>query len=220
MIFTGKEEEDLLRRRRPANHPFLQSVDWIAKGAAQRGRTEGAVLPVRRSAPKHDPYMTSEHSTTARWIRLGVNFEEGGNWSARRKPPKSGWDRLKLNPHTTFVAEVEGVIDVHYASLTSHGVQHRVFYLDGHPSRYQPRPTTTTIESFPIPSLKISGYFSFNVSLFMDKSVVSLIFMPTLAFLPSKGWMTLLSTSLQSSWHLKSSRHTQIRNCQLRASIP
>ena len=33
------------------------------------------------------------------------------------------------------------MIDVHYASLTSQGVHHRVFYLDGHPSRYQPRPT-------------------------------------------------------------------------------
>ena len=30
------------------------------------------------------------------------------------------------------------MIDVHYASLTSQGVQHRVFYLDGYPSRYQP----------------------------------------------------------------------------------
>ena len=63
--------------------------------------------------------VTLEHSTTARWIRLGVDFEEGGNRSARRKPSKSGWDRLKLNPHTTFVVEVEGVIDVHYASLAS-----------------------------------------------------------------------------------------------------
>ena len=92
----GKPEKKTRERRRPANHPFSQSVDWIAKGAAQRSRTEGAVLPVRRSAPEHDPYMTSEHSTTARWIRLGVNFEEGGNRSARRKPSKSGWDRLKL----------------------------------------------------------------------------------------------------------------------------
>ena len=33
------------------------------------------------------------------------------------------------------------MIDVQYASLTSQGVQHRVFYLDGHPSRYQPCPT-------------------------------------------------------------------------------
>ena len=49
--------------------------------------------------------------------------------------------RLKLNPHTTtFVVEVERVIDVHYTSLTSQGVQHRVFQLDGHPSRYQPHP--------------------------------------------------------------------------------
>ena len=61
--------------------------------------------------------MTSEHSTTARWIRLGVDFKEGGNQSARRTPSKSGWDRLKLNPHTTFVVEVEGVIVVQ-------GVQH------------------------------------------------------------------------------------------------
>ena len=33
------------------------------------------------------------------------------------------------------------MIDVHYASLTSQVVQHRVLYLAGHPSRYQPRPT-------------------------------------------------------------------------------
>ena len=33
------------------------------------------------------------------------------------------------------------MVDVHNASLTSQGVQHRVFYLDGHPSRYQLRPT-------------------------------------------------------------------------------
>ena len=33
------------------------------------------------------------------------------------------------------------MIDVRYASLTSQGVQHRVLYLDGHPSRYQPCPT-------------------------------------------------------------------------------
>ena len=98
---------------RPANHHFSQSVHWIAIGATQWGWTQGAVLPARRSAPEHDPYMTSEHSTAARWIILGVNFEEGGNQSARRNPSKSGWDRLKLNPHTTFVVEVEGVIDVH-----------------------------------------------------------------------------------------------------------
>ena len=57
----------------------------ISKGAAQRDRTEGAVLPVRRSAFGYDPYMTSkQHSTTARWIRLGVNFEEGGNRSVSK----------------------------------------------------------------------------------------------------------------------------------------
>ena len=40
-----------------------------------------------------------------------------------------------------IVVEVEGMIDVHSASLTSQGVQHRVFYRDAHPSRYQPHPT-------------------------------------------------------------------------------
>ena len=35
----------------------------ISKGAAQRGRTEGAVLPVRRSAPEHNPYIRPRSST-------------------------------------------------------------------------------------------------------------------------------------------------------------
>ena len=55
--------------------------------------------------------------------------------------PRSQVEKIRLNPHTTFVVEVERVIEVHDASLTSQRVQHRVFYLDGHPSRYQPRPT-------------------------------------------------------------------------------
>ena len=55
---------------------MIKCASQISNGAAQRGRTEGAVLPVRRSAPEHNPYMTSkQHSTTARWVRLGVNFE-------------------------------------------------------------------------------------------------------------------------------------------------
>ena len=55
------------------------------------------------------------------------------------------------------------MIDVHYASLTSQAVQHGVFYPDGHPSRYQPRPTgplLKTMHSMPLlfhsPSLKKS----------------------------------------------------------------
>ena len=36
---------------------------------------------------------------------------------------------------------MEGVIDVYYTpAWLPKEVQHRVFYLDGHPSRYQPRP--------------------------------------------------------------------------------
>ena len=59
-------------------------------------------------------------------------------------PEKTLEVRLRLTQtQSTYnnVVEVEGVIDFHYASLTSQGVQHRVFNLDGHPSRYQPRPT-------------------------------------------------------------------------------
>ena len=94
-----------------------------------------------QEAPLTRKWFSGRSCIRSNWNKLGVNFEEGGNPSARRKPSKSGWDRLKLNPHTAFVVEVEGVIDVHYASLTSQGVQHWVFYSDGHPSRYQPRPT-------------------------------------------------------------------------------
>ena len=70
-----------------------------------------------------------------------------------------------------FVVEVEGVIDIHYASLTSQGVQHRVFYRDGHPSRYQPRPTglnfgeQTGTGVFPlviaVPPIETHHHFSF-----------------------------------------------------------
>jgi len=84
---------------------------------SKQRRTES--IQRRPWQPLYGPWVTLEHSTTARWIRLVVDFEEGGNRSAWRKPSKSGWDRLKLNPHTTFAVEVEGVIDVHYASLTS-----------------------------------------------------------------------------------------------------
>ena len=59
-------------------------------------------------------------------------------------PEKTLEVRLRLTQtQSTYniVVEVEDVIDVHYASLTSQGVQHRVFCLDGHPSRYQPHPT-------------------------------------------------------------------------------
>ena len=125
----------------PANRPFSQSEPELRRTQFNEVGSKELCSQLGARSVNTTHVLTSEHSTTARWVRLGVDFEEGGNRSARRKPSKSGWDRLKLNPHTTFVVEVEGVIDVHYASLTSQGVQHRVFYLDGHPSRYQPRPT-------------------------------------------------------------------------------
>ena len=94
-----------------------------------------------QEAPLPRKWFSGRSCILSNWSKLGVNFEEGGNRSTRRKPSKSSWDLLKLNPHTTFVVEVEGVIGVHYASLTTQVVQRRVLYVDGHPSRYQPRPT-------------------------------------------------------------------------------
>ena len=64
------------------------------------------------------------------WYNEESIFAEGGNRSAQRKPLKSGWDRLKLNPHTTFVVEVEDVIDVYYTSLTSQEVRNSTGYFN------------------------------------------------------------------------------------------
>ena len=82
-----------------------------------------------QEAPLTQKWFSGRSCIRLNWNKLGVNFEEGGNRSVRRKPSKSGRDRLKLNPHTTFVrvVEVEGVTDIQYASLTSQGVQLRVF---------------------------------------------------------------------------------------------
>jgi len=43
--------------------------------------------------------MTLEHSTRARWIRLGVDFEERGNWSAPTTPAN--------NPAAKIITKVQ-----------------------------------------------------------------------------------------------------------------
>ena len=78
-----------------------------------------------QEAPLTQKWFSGRSCIRSNWNKLGVNFDKGGNQSARRKPSKSGWDRPKLNPHTTFVVEVQGVIDVHYASLISQNVSHQ-----------------------------------------------------------------------------------------------
>jgi len=78
-----------------------------------------------QEAPLTQKWFSGRSCIRLNWNKLGVNFDEGGNQSARRKPSKSGWDQPKLNPHTTFVIEVEGVIDVHYASLISQNASHQ-----------------------------------------------------------------------------------------------
>ena len=162
--------------------------------------------------------MTSEHSTTARWIRLGVDFEEGGNRSARGKPSKSGWDRLKLSPHTTFVVEVEGVIDVHYASLTSQAVQHGVFYFDGHPSRYQPRPTSVNRREPVFP-------FGDNRTSRITAKFVRITKMTGLCAFPLTVTLNILSKSRYNVdliwfWDLRSIWCKFIDVCRIRTRVP
>ena len=76
-----------------------------------------------------------------------LNWTRSQFWGERKPECKEKTIEVRLRSTETqfqthnIVVEVEGVIDVHYASLTSKGIQHRVFYLDCHPSRYQPRPT-------------------------------------------------------------------------------
>ena len=61
------------------------------------------------------------------------------------------------------------MIDVHYASLTSQGVQHRVFYRDGHPSRYQPHPTGLNFRE-----QTGTGVFPLVIAVPQNRSVISL----------------------------------------------
>ena len=110
----------------PENYNMLSTLlfDSIRFDSIQRGRSMNEWMNewmiFTQEAPLTRKWFSGRSCIRSNWNKLGVNFEEGGNRSARRKPSKSGWDRLKLNPHTTFfVVEVEGVIDVHYASLTS-----------------------------------------------------------------------------------------------------
>ena len=45
-----------------------------------------------------------------------------------RKPAMSIWDRLKISLHATFVVDVGGLIDDHYASVSLQRVQHGRFH--------------------------------------------------------------------------------------------
>ena len=53
-----------------------------------------------QEAPLTRKWFSGRSCVRPNWNNLGVNFEEEGNRSARRKP--SSWDRLKLNPHTNI----------------------------------------------------------------------------------------------------------------------
>ena len=90
-----------------------------------------------QEAPLTWKWFSGRSCIQSNWNNLGVKFEEGGNQSARRKPEcQEETLEVRLRPTETqstyninFVVVVEGVIDVHYPSLTSQGVQHRVFFI-------------------------------------------------------------------------------------------
>ena len=84
----------------------------------------------RSTAPQPDEL---DWESILEWMKTGVSVENP------RSQVKIDLNSTQLKSHTTFVGKVEGVIDVHYASLTFQGVQW--IYPDGHPSTYQPRPT-------------------------------------------------------------------------------
>ena len=145
---------------------FRKHISFIVVHGARVVRLHQLMI-FTKEAPLTRKWFSGRSCIRSNWNKLGVNFGEGGNRSAKREPSKSGWDRLKLNPHTTSVVEVEGVIDVHYASLTSQGVQHRVFYRDGHLSRYQPHPTGLNFGE-----QTRTGVFPLVIAVPFDKTVV------------------------------------------------
>ena len=57
-----------------------------------------AAVPARCSAPEHDPCVTSEHSTTARRKKLGVNFVKGGKPECPEKIAQRKIDIGKSQP--------------------------------------------------------------------------------------------------------------------------
>ena len=69
--------------------------------------------PARRSAPEHDPYMTSEHSTTARWStepwqRMDIDYAElNGQQFLLVAGSHSKWMEVFLMRSTTAEATIE-----------------------------------------------------------------------------------------------------------------
>ena len=83
------------------------------------------------------------------WESILARVENRGN---RRKTLKSGWDRLKLSPHT--IAEVGGTNVEYSANQTSQGKQHRATRMVAHPDiNPAQRDLTSVIKWEPVFSL-------------------------------------------------------------------
>ena len=98
---------------------MIKSALQISKGAAQRGGTEGAVLPVRRSAPEHNPYIWPRSSTAPQRDRFDMES------ILRREETLEVRLRSTETQFTYYICSRGGrrdwcplrQIDVHYASL-------------------------------------------------------------------------------------------------------
>ena len=82
---------------------WLHTVQSLARLLFQYGEL-GSDCAVSNIRPVNRSFLQLE---TELWRTQRIAKDR----SARREPSKSGSDRLKLNPHTTFFVEVEGVID-------------------------------------------------------------------------------------------------------------
>ena len=60
-----------------------------------------------QEAPLTRKWFSGKSCIWSNWNKLWVNFEEGRNRSARRKPSKSGWHRLKTQS-TYYICSREG----------------------------------------------------------------------------------------------------------------
>ena len=113
-----------------SNHPYMQPLGWIGKGAAQTGRLNTYEGHLRLSSNGHAWLQRTVSKrqmcgTESRFLKREEKL------STPRKRLKSGWDRHKLNPRE--ISE-DGGINVEYnASLTSPCIENRVTRMFANP---------------------------------------------------------------------------------------
>ena len=96
-------------------------LGWIGKGAAQTGLPNTYERCLRLPSNGH----ASQRTVSKRQMFLTESrfLKREEELSTRRKIPKSGWDRHKLNPRA--IAEEGGVHVECNANLTTRGIEQR-----------------------------------------------------------------------------------------------